>query len=93
MSEKYSSMEPAVRPYQVDLSVAEIAALINHHIRMTKKVTKIVGDRLLKLQAPSTLPSRMESNSLIKEGRKIVDAHTARAKGLQSIFNSNGGGK
>lgn len=89
MSKTISAWEPASeRPYSVALSVAEIHALINHHIAQTKRCTKFVGNKLLKLQASSPLPSKRESNAYIEEGRKIVEAHINRAKGLQSILQS-----
>ena len=53
---------------------------------MTKRVTKIVGNKLLVLSAKSPLPQRRDSNALIEEGRKMVEAHLARAKGLQSFI-------
>ncbi len=86
MSRKISSLEPAERPYTVALSDAEVFALIKHHVAMTKRVTKIVGNKLLVLSAKSPLPQRRDSNALIEEGRKMVEAHLARAKGLQSFI-------
>ena len=89
MSKKIFCWEPAEeRPFQVELSLAEIHALVNHHIAQTKRCTKFVGNKLLKLSASSALPNRRESNAYIEEGRKIVEAHIARAKGLQSILQS-----
>jgi len=89
VSKIISGWEPAEkRPFQVDLSVAEIHALVNHHVAQTKRCTKYVGNKLLKLSASSVLPNRRESNAYIEEGRKIVEAHIARAKELQSILQS-----
>ena len=87
MSKSISAWEPAAeRPYTVSLSVAEVHALINHHISQTKRCTKFVGNKLLKHAASSVLPSERESKAYIEEGRKIVEAHIARAKGLQSFL-------
>ena len=87
MSDKTTSIEPAEEhPYTVALSSAEVVALIKHHIRMTKRVTKVVGDKLLVLQAKSLLPNRRESSAMIEQGRVMVEAHLKRAKGLQSIL-------
>jgi hypothetical protein len=84
---KNSGWEPAEeRPYTVALSLAEVHALINHHISQTKRCTKFVGNKLLKLSASSPLPTSQESKAYIEEGRKIVEAHISRAKGLQSFL-------
>ena len=87
MSKKIPSWEPVTeRPYTVELSLAEVHALINHHILQTKRCTKFVGNKLLKLSASSPLPSSRESKAYIEEGRKIVEAHIKRAQGLQSFL-------
>ena len=87
MSKTITAWEPAAeRPYAVQLSAAEVHALINHHVSQTKRCTKFVGNKLLKLSATSVLPNRRQSSAYIEEGRKIVDAHISRAKGLQSIL-------
>ena len=87
MSGKISGWEPAAeRPYKVDLSVAEVNVLINHHVAQTKRCTKFVGKKLLLLSANEILPKRREANAYIEEGRKIVEAHIARAQGLQSFL-------
>jgi len=89
MSNKISGWEPAPdRPYQVELSVAEVHALIKHHISQTRRCTKFVGNKLLKLQAGSAFPKKREADAYIEEGRKIVAAHISRAKGLQSFLKS-----
>ena len=87
MSEKIAAWEPAAeRPYTVSLSAGEVHALINHHIAQTRRCTKFVGNKLLKLSASSVLPSPRESKAYIEEGRKIVETHISRAKGLQSFL-------
>jgi hypothetical protein len=90
MSKKISGWEPAAeRPYTVALSAAEVHALVNHHVAMTKRCTKFVGNKLLKLQAGSSvLPKKREVDAYIEEGRKIVEAHIKRAQGLQSFLKT-----
>lgn len=91
MSKTISYIEPAERPRMVALSDGEILELVRHHVSMTKRVTKHVGKQLLTLSANSVMPKRRESNALIDQGRKIVDAHIARATGLQCILKEGGG--
>lgn len=89
MSTKISAWEPAAeRPFTLALSHAEVAALVNHHIAQTRRCTKFVGNKLLDLRASSVLPNAREAKAYIDEGRKIVEAHVQRAKGLQSILKS-----
>lgn len=89
MSKKISGWEPAAdRPYTVALSTAEVHALVNHHASMAKRCTKFVGNKLLKISPVSALMSPSETKAYIAEGRKIVEAHCARAKGLQSFLKS-----
>jgi len=89
VSKTISAWEPvADRPYQVALSAAEVYALVNHHISQTKRCTKFIGNKLLKVSEHSVSLSPRESKAYIKEGRKIVEAHIARAKGLQSFLKS-----
>ena len=87
MSKTISGWEPAPdRPFTVALSGAEVVALVNHHILQTKRCTKFVGKKLLTMSATSIMPARKESNAYIDEGRKILEAHIARAQALQSFL-------
>ncbi|MDR3427825.1 hypothetical protein [Silvimonas sp.] len=89
MSNTVQGWEPAAdRPYTMALSAAEVHALINHHINQTKRLTKIVGNKLLKLRSSTILPSRRQANAYIEEGQKIVSAHIARAQTLQAILKA-----
>ena len=89
MSKTISGWEPAAdRPYTVALSTAEVQALVNHHAKMAKRCTKFVGNKLLKISPTSASLSPRETKAYIEEGRKIVEAHIARAQGLQSILKS-----
>jgi len=89
VSKKISSLEPAERLRNLDLSDAEVLALVRYHVSMTKKITKYVGKALLNLNMKNPLfSSRREGNALIDEGKKQVVAHIARVTALQSILKS-----
>ena len=85
---KYSATEPAERPHTIQLWSTEIAALVNWHIGCTKKITRAVGSRVCELSASSVFGKPRESRLLIDEGKKLIEAHILRARGLQSILKS-----
>lgn len=89
MSKTFSAVEPAERPLTVALSDTEVMALVNWHINMSNRTIKVVGKKLLTLRAKSLFPTKRESDALIQFGREQCEAHLQRAKGLQSILNTN----
>lgn len=88
MRKTFSSVEPAERPLTVALSHAELVAVINYHVAATRRISKLTGKTLLEKRAENVFFKSRESAALISEARKQVDAHMARALGLQSILKS-----
>lgn len=88
MRKTFSSVEPAERPLTVALSDAELIAVINYHVAATRRISKATGKMLLEKRASNLFFKSRESNVLIAEARKLVDAHMARAIGLQSILKA-----
>ena len=74
------------RPYTIELSCDEVAALVNYHCRCVRRVTNQMGKAALEHRGKSLLPSGRYLKLLHDEAKKLTDAHIARAKGLQSIL-------
>ena len=64
----------------VAVTEIEICALVQWHARQCGRITNQVGKMVL------TKFSRREARIVIDEGEKMVKAHIARAKELQSIL-------
>jgi hypothetical protein len=80
--------EPAERPFMVALSDAEMLALIHHHIKEMRHITKSVGNKLMDLRANNPFAGARTSRILIDAGKDLMNAHAQRAKGLQSILEA-----
>ena len=85
MSVKYSTKEPAERPYKVDLSAAEVLALVNYHARHAKRIPKEMGKAILK-EKTSLLPRAQAIKIIIDIAEEQSTAHLDRGKGLLSII-------
>ena len=79
------------RPYTVALSSDEIVALVRYHSSCAKKVAKRFGDVSLQTRANSFFGSGKKLKALAGEARRLINLHSARAKGLFSVLP--GGGK
>ena len=82
---KYSTNEPAERPYQVALSAAEVIALVNYHAGHAKKIPKDLGKALLNKSNPFLTRPR-DTKFLINECEAQGNAHLNRGKGLLSFL-------
>lgn len=80
-----SALEPAERPFTLNVSAAEIIALVRHHQNQSKRVPKILG-KLLMDKSSSGFPRGSDMAVARKEAEKILNAHLTRARGLLSIL-------
>ncbi len=75
-------LEPADRPVAVNLSAGEIYALIKHHEKTIKTVSraavKAIGQHA---------NTAADIKSVRKEAEREIDAHIKRAKGLSAILS------
>jgi hypothetical protein len=81
MPKSYSAAEPAERPFNVALSLAEIVALANWHTAQIKRIKPRVGKIIMEegIRGPKAM-------LVIKEAQAQVAAHATRARGLLSIL-------
>jgi hypothetical protein len=85
MSKKHqiTYTEPADRPVAIELSQGEIYALILHHQKQIKVVTrsaiKAIGENA---------KTKADIDSVRKEASRQISAHTQRAKGLSIILHT-----
>lgn len=84
---KLDKREPAARPVTLDLSVAEIIALANYHMREAKAISTRFGSDAMKLSAKLMSQARKIS-ALHAECAAQVEAHQQRARGIISIAQS-----
>jgi hypothetical protein len=78
---KFSTHEPADRPYQIALSAAEILALAQYHRRRIVSTQSRVGKSLY-----SSTRRPTEIRAIHKIGKDLIDAHCRRINGLVSIL-------
>ena len=83
---KYSTNEPAERPYQVALSAAEVVALVNYHAGHAKKIPKDLGKALLNKSITAFVTTSRDRKILIDDCEAQVNAHLNRGKGLLSFL-------
>ena len=86
MDNKFSTQEPAERPFTVALSASEVAALSNWHLSICRKIPKRLGQAQMELQAKSILGSPRQMKQLIDIAKEQLKAHSDRATGLLSIL-------
>jgi hypothetical protein len=81
---KISKQEPATRPVHLDLSVAEIIALVEYHMREAKASTRRFGSAAMQLNT-SPLPQGRKLKLLHDACTENVNAHQSRAKGILAL--------
>jgi hypothetical protein len=81
-TKKYSLLEPAERPYQADLSMAEIDALIKHHVKMYKQIERKMGPALLDRRI-----SRSEREANYRAARHHMDPEQKDCSPSSAISN------
>ena len=78
-----SHAEPAERPVSVSLSQGELYALLVHHEKEIKRVTraaiKTIGQHA---------NTKKDIDAVRKEANRQIEAHQRRAKGLGAILQS-----
>lgn len=74
--------------YPVALSVEELKAVIDFHVRATKRIPKALGQAMLKHQATHLLPSGRAMKVLHDEAKSLIQQHAARVTELLSIFKA-----
>lgn len=83
---KITTIEPAERPYTINLSKAEVVALVKYHCAQARRIPKALGQATMELRAHSLFGTKKQSDALIKAAQKQLEAHSLRAKGLASIL-------
>ncbi len=81
-----SKIEPAPRPHTIALSDAEMAALINYHLREAKATSARLGKAIIQLRAGSLFSVGRREKELITHTEKHIEAHLNRTRGLISIM-------
>jgi hypothetical protein len=81
---KISKQEPATRPVTIDLSVAEIIALVEYHMREAKASTRRFGTAAMQLNA-NPLPQGRKLKLLHDACTANVNAHQTRARGILAL--------
>lgn len=79
---KASAKEPAERPIMMALSVAEVLAVTNHHLRHMKRLTNEVGKIVMGSEAFTTKGPAM------RLAKQQIEAHKARAREVINIATS-----
>jgi hypothetical protein len=84
---KITTYEPAERPIQIAISLAEMLALVKYHEAQVKRIPKELGKALLQPTPYGVTRAKMAARYQ-KEGQALVEAHLQRARGLLSILKT-----
>lgn len=82
---KASCQEPAERPFSLEISRAELVALVKFHCAQAKAVARRFGKAALELRAQTLFGGRA-LKELSDMAREQQQYHMARAKGLAALL-------
>lgn len=83
---KISTKEPADRLFKMELSHAEVIALVNWHTAQVKNTTKRFGAAAMEMQKFNVIPNGKNLKSLHTLAKEQIESHAARGRELIGII-------